>query len=177
MTGRRSRQGGFTYIALLLLVAIMGVWLAATANVWHLRQQRDKEQELIFIGHQFRTAIERYAASSAGGARRLPLRLEDLLLDERSLEKRRHLRRVYTDPMTGSTEWGLVRQADGQIVGVHSLSTDTPLKTAGFEAKDSGFSDKTSYADWVFLAAVATAAPAARPNNSVPRNPASGGFK
>ena len=177
MTGRARAQGGLSYIAVLLLVAIMGVWLAATANVWHLRQQRDREQELLFIGHQFRSAIEHYAAASAGGARRLPLRLEDLLLDERTLERRRHLRRIYVDPMTGDSAWGLVRQGDGQIIGVHSLSTVGPLKTAGFDAKDSGFSDKASYADWVFMATLATAAPASQPKAPAPRNSPDGGLK
>jgi type II secretory pathway pseudopilin PulG len=164
---RRSRQAGFTYIALLLVVAIMGVWLAATANVWQLRQQREKEKELLFVGHEFRQAIERYARAAQGTGRKLPLRLEDLLLDERVLEKRRHLRRIYADPMTGNTDWGLVRQADGQIIGVHSLSTEVPLKKAGFGVKDSGFSAASTYADWVFLAAVQTARPQ-QPATSLP---------
>jgi type II secretory pathway pseudopilin PulG len=151
---RRARQAGFTYLALLLAVAIMGVWLGATASVYHLSVQREKEQELLFIGNQFRQALERYSASTSGGARRLPLRLEDLLLDERLVAKRRHLRRIYVDPMTGKDEWGLVLGAGGQIVGVHSLSTDEPIKKAGFDARDQNFSDKTRYAEWVFLAKV-----------------------
>lgn len=155
MIGERQhrRERGFTYIALLIAVAIMGVWLAASANILHLRVQRDKEQELLYIGHQFRQALERYAKSSAGTARRLPMRLEDLLLDERSLEKRRHLRRIYLDPMTGKAEWGLVRLADGQIIGVHSLSQDEPVKKAGFDLHDLDFTGKSSYSHWVFLAA------------------------
>jgi type II secretory pathway pseudopilin PulG len=151
---RPRRERGFTYIALLIAVAIMGVWLAASANFLHLRMQRDKEQELLYIGHQFRQAIERYANSGAGNARRLPLRLEDLLLDERFPEKRRHLRRIYLDPMTGQAEWGLVRLADGQIIGVHSLSRDAPVKKAGFDLPDVDFTARSSYSQWVFLAAV-----------------------
>lgn len=171
MTGRRQRQQGFTYIALLLLVAMMGVWLSATANVWHLRAQRDKEQELLSIGHEYRLALERYARSTVGAGRRLPLRLEDLVLDERSPEKRRHLRRIYIDPMTGEAKWGVVLQADGQIIGVHSLSKDEPIKKAGFGAKDTAFADKTSYSDWVFLAAVPTAAPRGAGSPVAPRGP------
>ena len=178
MTGsvQPSRQGGFTYIALLLVVAIMGVWLGATANVWQLRQQREKEKELLFVGQQFQLAIERYARAAQGTGRRLPMRLEDLLLDERSLEKRRHLRRIYVDPMTGNADWALVRQADGQIIGVHSQSTQAPLKRAGFDFKYSGFTAAASYAEWVFLAAVRTATPQPGNNPSVtpriaPRKP------
>lgn len=151
---RQSRQTGFTYIGLLLAVAILGVWLAATANVWHVRMQREKEQELLFIGNQFRQAINHYSASSVGSGRRYPLRIEDLLLDERHLEKRRHLRRIYTDPITGKAEWGLVRLADGQIIGVHSLSTDEPVKKAGFSLRDLAFTSKRSYSQWVFIASM-----------------------
>jgi type II secretory pathway pseudopilin PulG len=154
----RHRAQGFTYIGLLIVVAIMGVWLAASANVFHLGVQRDKEKELLYIGHQFRQAIEHYASSSVGTARRLPMRLEDLLLDERFPQKRRYLRRIYRDPMTGNSDWGLVRLADGQIIGVHSLSIDEPVKKDNFDSRDSGFANKLSYSEWVFLAAAGTAA-------------------
>jgi type II secretory pathway pseudopilin PulG len=162
---RHRRERGFTYIALLIAVAIMGVWLAASVNILHLRVQRDKEQELLYIGHQFRQALERYANSSSATPRRLPTRLEDLLLDERFLEKRRHLRRIYLDPMTGKADWGLVRLADGQIVGVHSLSQEEPVKKAGFEARDMDFTERSAYSQWVFLA---TAKPGATPKAPPP---------
>jgi type II secretory pathway pseudopilin PulG len=63
VTGNRSRQrqAGFTYIGMLIAVAVMGVWLAATSNVLHQSLRRDKESELLFIGHQFRAALDRYA--------------------------------------------------------------------------------------------------------------------
>lgn len=150
----QARQQGFTYIGLLLVVAVMGVWLAATANVWHLRVQREKEKELLFVGQQFRQALNHYASAGTGGARRYPTRLEDLLLDERFPDKRRHLRRIYTDPMTGKPDWGVVRTADGQIIGVHSLSTDEPVKQSGFAVRDFSFAGKQTYAQWVFFAAV-----------------------
>ena len=155
VTGKRARrERGATYIALLIAVAIMGVWLAATANVLHLRMQRDREQELLFIGHQFRLALERYAAATVGAGRRFPTRLEDLLLDERFPQKRRYLRRIYVDPITARAEWGVIRLADGQIVGVHSLSRNEPIKKAGFDLRDAAFTEKSSYSDWVFLASL-----------------------
>jgi type II secretory pathway pseudopilin PulG len=164
---RGQHQRGATYIALLIAVAVMGVWLAATANVLHLRMQRDREQELLFIGHQFRQALESYANATVGPGRQFPARLEDLLLDERFPQKRRHLRRIYIDPITGKAEWGLNRQADGGIVGVHSLSRNEPIKKAYFDWRDSSFAEKTSYADWVFFAEVNAAGPQpAKPNNS-----------
>jgi type II secretory pathway pseudopilin PulG len=159
VTGSRPglRQEGFTYIGLLIAVAIVGIWLAATANVWHLQVQREKERELLFIGSQFRQALDRYAAAGAGAARRFPLRLEDLLLDERTAARRRHLRRIYVDPMTGKAEWGLIRLADGQIIGVHSLATGEPAKKAGFALRDQAFAGKQSYSQWAFIAGTGAA--------------------
>jgi type II secretory pathway pseudopilin PulG len=148
------RQTGFTYIAMLIAVAIVGVWLAATANVMHLSVQREKEQELLFIGQQYRLALERYSKSGVGSARRFPTRLEDLLLDERALAKKRYLRRIYVDPMTGLPEWGVIRQGDGQITGIHSLSTQEPLKKSGFSVRDASFTGKLTYSEWVFAATV-----------------------
>lgn len=160
-------QQGFTYIALLLIVAIMGAWIGAVANVWHLSVQREKEQELLFIGHQFRLALNRYAAATAGNAKRFPSRLEDLLLDDRFAARQRHLRRIYVDPMTGRSEWGLIRSGDGQILGVHSLSNDEPIKKAGFLAADIAFTAKSTYSQWVFFAANTRVAPPAAANKPV----------
>lgn len=149
------RESGFTYIGVLLLVTVVGLWLAATGTVWHLEVQRDKERELLYIGNQFRDALDRYAASTVGSARRFPLRLEDLVLDERFAAKRRHLRRIYRDPMTGREDWGVIRTGDGQIIGVHSLSTEVPVKRANFAIRDLAFTSKANYGQWVFMARTA----------------------
>lgn len=148
-------ESGFTYVGVLLLVAVVGIWLAATGTVWHLEVQREKERELLYIGNQFRDALDRYAASTVGSARRFPRRLEDLVLDERFAAKRRHLRRIYRDPMTGREEWGVIRTGDGQIIGVHSLSTEVPVKRANFALRDLAFTSKANYAQWVFMAKTA----------------------
>ena len=49
-----GRHTGFTYIGLLLLIAFMGISLAATGVVWSKVQQRQKERQLLFSGNQFR---------------------------------------------------------------------------------------------------------------------------
>jgi type II secretory pathway pseudopilin PulG len=162
--GRHTRQSGFTYVGVLLLVAIVGIALASTATVWHFQVQREKEAELLTIGNEFRLALDRYSAATLPGAgRRFPLRLEDLLLDERMAAKRRHLRRIYRDPMTGKEEWGLIRTADGQIIGIHSLSVAETIKKANFGVRDLGLTGKASYNQWVFMATTARAAMQTRP--------------
>lgn len=123
----RVRTGGFTYLMLLWWVALSGLMLAALAQSWVLDARRAREAELVWRGEQFRLAIEAYASVPVGeGQSQLPRRLEDLLEDRRSGELQRHLKRIWPDPMTGRTEWGLVREGDG-ITGVHSLSTARPL--------------------------------------------------
>jgi hypothetical protein len=85
----------------------------AAVDVWSLTRQRAAEEELLFVGDQYRKAIQRYYMSAPAGTRRtLPASLDDLLDDDRSLVPVHHLRRLYPDPITGSTEWGALRIGD-----------------------------------------------------------------
>lgn len=143
-------SGGFTYIGLMILVALMGIGLALAGQGWHVATQREKEQELLFVGDQFRNAIARYYEASPGGVKKFPNALEDLLEDRRYPTMKRHLRRIYRDPLTGETTWGMVEAPTGGIMAVYSLSDREPRKTAGFRERDEAFTGATSYADWKF---------------------------
>jgi type II secretory pathway pseudopilin PulG len=147
------RQRGFTYVGVLVLVALMGIALAAAGQVWHTFQKREKERELLFIGQQFRLALNRYARHTPGPARRAPLRLEELVQDPRYPGTHRYLRKIYVDPVTGDTEWGLITGPGGEIYGVHSLSREEPLKKSGFALADRNFEGAMKYSDWVFMQA------------------------
>jgi type II secretory pathway pseudopilin PulG len=166
-TGRRER--GFTYLAMLLAVAVVGIGLASAGTLWSTTAQREKEAELLFIGDQFRRAIRLYVRNSTdqstpGAA--YPKALQELLDDRRRGDVKRHLRKLYADPMTGKPDWGLVTTGapDGErIIGVHSLSASRPLKTAGFGAADRDLEGKARYSDWKFThAPEQAAAPAVR---------------
>lgn len=149
-TGSPRGGGGFTYLALLFAIAVMGVVMAGAGQVWHAAAKREKERELLFVGNQFREAIGRYYESSPG-AKQFPAKLEDLVEDKRFPKSKRHLRKVYVDPVTGTRQWGLV-QEQGRITGVFSLSTEPPLKTGNFESKaDEPFAAAKSYKDWRFV--------------------------
>ncbi|MBZ0106400.1 MAG: type II secretion system GspH family protein [Sulfuricella denitrificans] len=145
------RERGFTYLVLLAVVAAMGVALAATGEVWHTVLKREKEQELLFIGDQFRRAFNLYNLHTPGNARRYPMNLEDLLRDPRAPGVQRYLRKIYADPMTGGTVWGLIRGPNGEIYGVHSLSEEAPLKKAGFSLAEAKFEGRKKYSEWVFM--------------------------
>jgi len=141
-----AAAAGFTYVGVLVLVAMVGMALALASELWHTVQKREKEQELLFIGNQFRRAIAMYSAGGSGNLQRL----EDLLQDPRTPGVRRYLRKIYRDPMTGGTEWGLVKSGGNAITGVYSLSDEEPLKRAGFSSADRDFEDKKKYSEWVF---------------------------
>lgn len=147
--GAHPRERGFTYFTVLILVAIMGVGLAAIGTMWQQAAKREKERELLFIGSEFRRAIGTYFERSPG-APQYPRSLEDLLVDKRLPVVGRHLRKIYYDPMTGTQDWGLVKEPGGGIVGVYSKATGKPLKIAGFREDDKGFATALTYADWKF---------------------------
>ncbi len=168
----RTPHQGFTYLTILFVVALLTGGLALLGEVWHTASQREKEAELLFIGNQYRKAIERYYLS---GQRLYPRELDALIKDPRRSTTERYLRKHYTDPITGKAEWGVVKAPDGGIMGVHSLSVDKPLKTANFRVRDKGFDNLEKYADWKFIympPQPAAAKPTATPKPPVNQPPA-----
>ena len=153
-----TQPRGFTYIGVLFVVAMMATGLALIGEVWHTSNVREKEAELLHIGNEYRKAVERFYLDN----KRYPKELADLIKDPNHPGTRRHLRRLYPDPVTGKEEWGLVKSPDGGFAGVYSLSEEAPLKTAGFAVRDATFEGKAKYAEWQFVFAP-PAAPAAKP--------------
>lgn len=144
-------QGGVAYLAVLFLIALGAVSVAGQSAFSALDGQREREEELLFVGAQFREAIASYYESTPGPVKRYPDQLKDLLLDRRFEPARRHLRRVYIDPVHGREVWGEVKAPDGGVMGVFSLSRARPIKQAGFTERDRTFVGKARYDEWVFL--------------------------
>ncbi|MFN0160536.1 MAG: type II secretion system protein [Burkholderiales bacterium] len=158
-TCRARRAGGFTYVGLLILVAVIAGASASALSFGASAQRRMVEEELLFVGMEFRAAIASFH-QTAQGLRRYPRDFDELLKDPRDPGVKRHLRRVYPDPLTGRPEWGIVRAPDGGIMGVHSLSRDTPIKQANFPEDWKEFEGKSSYRDWQFVFAPSAVQPA-----------------
>jgi len=135
----------------LFSVASMGVLLAIALDIDSTATRRDKEMELLAIGRQFREGLRLYqeASQPSNGVAAYPERLQDLLEDTRSGSVKRHLRKLFVDPMTGKAEWGLV-MVGGRIVGIHSLSKERPIKQDGFFPENETFRTATRYSDWIF---------------------------
>lgn len=145
-----SRQSGVALIALLSAIVVMGVLLASVGEVWKTTAQREREEELLFVGVQIRNAIQSYKDKSPAGIREYPRSLSDLLEDRRFPTPVRHLRKLYRDPLTNSNDWGLLQMGD-RIIGIYSLSESKPLKEANFPEGLASFSGSTSYRQWVFV--------------------------
>jgi len=117
----RRRQSGFTYLGVLLAIALLGVGLLAASEVWVSAADRQKNEELQWIGSQFTLAIGSFYEASPGTTKRYPVSLDELLNDRRHATVRRHLRMLYLNPFTGKADWELVKAADGQVRGVRAI--------------------------------------------------------
>ena len=145
-----GRQKGFAWIFVLAALALASATGALVAQRWSDKTSRDREQMLLRIGDEYARALADYRASSPGSDRRYPASLEQLVLDTRFVGLRRHLRKLYPDPMTGQPDWVLLRDPRGDIIGVHSRSeqqtwTRVPQRLAHVDLPTA-----ERYAAWVF---------------------------
>ncbi len=156
MTGEASRtsrhvcEDGVVLLGTLLFILIATLSVSGLVSIQRTQSQREKEQQLLFAGDQYRRAIASYRGLvPPGGARTWPRRIEDLLNDPRFSSSVQHLRRAYPDPMTGQADWELIVEHNG-MVGVRSRSTQTPIKQAGFPSRYRAFEGREAYRDWEF---------------------------
>lgn len=147
-TGKPA-QAGFSYLFVLMLIAFIGMGLAAAGTLWRTDAQRAREADLLFIGEQYRQAIRSYYELDPAQPR-LPQGIDELLEDNRRPNIVRHLRRAYRDPLTRG-EFEIIRAPDTKgILGVYSRSTAKPFKSAGFLPEQQLFSKADSYSEWRF---------------------------
>jgi len=153
VSGARSLQG-FTLAELVMVVAMLAVLAAVALPTARFTMRREREAELRLALRQMRTAIDEHKRLSDQGMIQVELGTEgypkELKLLVEGVEivgqptKRKFLRRIPLDPMTGKAEWGQRSYQDeaessswgGQnIYDVYSLSDATAL-------------DGTKYKDW-----------------------------
>lgn len=195
-------ENGFVYLWALFAVTLAGIVMAGTGQIWQTKSQREKETELLYVGEQFHKAIMSYHNSSSGGAKQYPKSLEDLLQDNRTPVIKRHLRKIYPDPVTNTTDWGIVEEpAPAQssgissninpgIIGVYSLSKKVPIKKDNFPEHFAKFSEASTYQDWQFVykpgntnnsstpsKSTSTSAPSATASSFSPQSSPSAGSK
>ena len=166
-SSRAPRSRGAVLLGFLILLAATG-W---TLSQWSQRavdeRQRENEAELLWVGGQYRAAIESYFNGTPMGVKQLPSKLEDLIEDKRFPKPRRHLRKIYTDPMRPGQPMELLLQGQ-KIIGVRSIATGEPFRRTGFDAGQEKFADAITYADWRFVANMRGTTPAPAAGASAP---------
>jgi len=154
-----SHQGGYSFVELLMVAAIVLVLATAVLPLSKVGIQRQKEVELRRALREMRTAIDRYKdAADLQQISNLEIEPDDMgyppdletLVEgvpkagDASQGKLRFLRRVPTDPLNGDAEWGLRSYQDrpdstswgGQnVFDVYSKARGTGL-------------DGTPYTEW-----------------------------
>ena len=148
---RPGAQSGFTYVALLALVALLGIALATVGTRWADRVQHEREQELLRVGQLYTQALLAYHRGSPGSDKTWPKDLQELLQDPRMLGTVRYLRAPYTDPMVPGQPFALVRAADDTIRGVRSTSMAAPFKDGPVDLGVVVLAPAHHYADWQFI--------------------------
>jgi type II secretory pathway pseudopilin PulG len=145
-------ERGFTFLGVLAFLVVTGIALTAASQYWSTVIKREKEEELLFRGDQIKSAITSYYKNTPKGKQpSYPRNLEALLKDPRSLTVRRHLRKVYKDPITEDGTWGLIRDSKGGVKGVFSRSNLKPIKTGNFSEEYEDFEKAKTYSDWRFI--------------------------
>ena len=119
---RATSQGGYTFIELLVVSTMLLVLASAIMPLTRVTMQRMREAELRRSLREMRIAIDKFkdaadmgligATDLKAGAENYPPDLETLVNgvsanNDQTGRKLKFLRRVPTDPMTKSTEWGL----------------------------------------------------------------------
>jgi type II secretory pathway pseudopilin PulG len=153
--------------AVLLLLVLASLGALVGAEVWATAVKREREAQLLFVGEQYRRAIESYWRASPADAKALPTSFDVLLQDDRFPMPVRHLRRLYPDPIDAKAGWGLVRAGNG-ILGVYSRSEDVPIKRSGFPPHLLSFEGAATYKQWRFVFQLP------RPGAPGPRKPSTG---
>jgi general secretion pathway protein G len=151
---RRFGQRGFTLAEMVMVVALVTLLTTMVLPVAKFTVKRRKEEELREALRTMRTAIDEYKRLSDQGQIPMKLGSEGYPPDLETLvkgvdlvgqlTKRKFMRRIPKDPMTGETEWGLRSYQDesdsdswggDNVYDVYSTSDATGI-------------DGTKYKDW-----------------------------
>ena len=92
---------GFTFIGLMVAIALINISLAVALTSWATINKRAKETELIWRGQQYVRALRCHQAQTGA----LPDDLDELLESD-------CIRAVYPDPMSPDGEWRIIRESD-----------------------------------------------------------------
>lgn len=142
--GRRVRQGGFTLLELIIVIAVIGVLAAIAVPNLVQTPRRAKEAVLRTNLRTIREVIDQHYGDKGF----YPPDLETLV-DEG------YLRDVPFDPLYGESEWGLVLEGSPDDIGdPESIAWDLDLEVEGggvvdvYSLSEDVSLDGEPYAEW-----------------------------
>ena len=146
-------QKGVLMIMVMVALALMAIMALQVRSTWQRDNIREMEKELIFRGRQYVQAIEAYNKANPASS------IESFKV----LYEKKHIRRLYPDPMTEDGQWNLVMQpttpdkkklqvispaqlpqflSSAKLVGVCSACTDEAMLE---------YREKQRYSEWAFF--------------------------
>ena len=155
----RKSAKGFTFVEIVVVSAIMGILATAALPIVRVSMKRQREAELRRTLREVRTAIDSFKdwadrgllaqTELSFGSENYPTSLEQLvdgvlLANDASGRKKKFLRRVPIDPLTGTTDWGKRTYQDNTDSKVWGGSNIYDIYTK-FNGKAL---DGTKYRDW-----------------------------
>ncbi len=147
--GARRAQRGVLLIGVLVFIGLAAMTAVQAGPRWFDARQRASEEELLFVGEQYRKAIESYWREAPNTVHKMPASVDDLLDDKRFPFPKRHLRKEFRDPLLPQQALAEIRVGN-DLVGVYSRAEAAPFRQAGFTGSQKTFNDAKSYADWKF---------------------------
>ena len=155
----RRTSGGFTFLELIIVTAVMMVLASAALPLVRVSMKREREKELRRTLREVRTAVDTFKiwcennriaeSEKVFGAECYPSSLDTLvqgvlLANDASGKRKKFLRRVPIDPMTGTTDWGKRSVQDAPDTKVWGGQNIFDIYTK-FEGKAL---DGSKYRDW-----------------------------
>jgi len=120
---QNGNESGYILLAILLLVTFMAIALAAEMPSIATEIKRQREEELIHRGNQYKRAIQLYFRKYG----RYPVSIEQL----ENTNNIRFLRKRYKDPMTHSEDWKLLHIGDALAIKNSKIAGATPASQMG----------------------------------------------
>lgn len=121
------KSRGYTLVALMIGITVMMIVIAAILPLASTQTQREREEELIFRGRQYAEGIRCFKRKYG----RPPSSLKEMYQT-----RPRTLRKLWKDPITNSTRWGLVNM--GTLTPIGPAQGGLPGSTSGGSSFGSG---------------------------------------